>query len=79
MTGDFASGTVWMRAQAVAAEFAEILRGSYWAKENRLADLVPVADGLVAEMPGDPLVRDLADMIRKAADLQAADLQEKND
>ena len=71
--GDFASGTVWMRAQTVAAEFAEILRGSYWAKESRLADLVPVADGLAAEMPGDPVVRDLADMIRKAADLQAAE------
>ncbi len=79
LTGDFASGTVWMRTQAVAAEFAEILRGSYWAKESRLADLVPVADGLVAEMPGDPLVRDLADMIRKAADLQTSDLQENED
>lgn len=74
LAGDFASGTVWMRVQVVAAEFAEILRGSYWAKESRLADLVPVADGLAAEMPGDPLVRDLADMIRKAADLQAEDL-----
>ena len=73
--GDFASGTVWMRAQTVAAEFAEILRGSYWAKESRLVDLVPVADGLAAEMQGDPLVRDLADMIRKAADLQAADIE----
>jgi len=71
LAGDFASGTVWMRTQAVAAEFAEILRGSFWAKESRLADLVPVADGLAAEMPGDPLVRDLAEMIRKAADLQA--------
>jgi Ca-activated chloride channel family protein len=73
LVGDFASGTVWMRAQMVAAEFAEILRGSYWAKESRLADLVPVADGLAAEMPGDSLVRDLADMIRKATDLQAAE------
>jgi Ca-activated chloride channel family protein len=73
LVGDFASGTVWMRAQMVAAEFAEILRGSYWAKESRLADLVPVADGLAAEMPGDPLIRDLADMIRKATDLQAAE------
>ncbi len=76
LAGDFASGTVWMRVQTVAAEFAEILRGSYWAKESRLADLVPVADGLAAEMPGDPLVRDLANMIRKAADLQADDLDE---
>ena len=79
LTGTFASGSVWMRTQAVAAEFAEILRGSYWAKESLLVDLIPVADGLAAEMPGDPLVRDLADMIRKAADLQATDLQDKED
>ena len=42
-----------MRVQAVAAEFAEILRGSYWARDSRLSALVPLADGLVAELPGD--------------------------
>ena len=77
--GDFASGTVRMRAQTVAAEFAEILKGSFWAKESRLVDLVPVAYGLAAEMPNDPMIRDLVDMIRKAADLHAADLQENED
>ena len=78
-TGRFAEGMVWMRVQAVAAEFAEILRGSYWAKESRLIDLVPVADGLAAAMPGDPQVRDLAEMIRKAADLQTDETGEKED
>jgi hypothetical protein len=58
-----------MRVQAVVAEFAEILRGSYWAKESRLVDLIPVADGLAAALPGDPQVRELADLIRRAADL----------
>ena len=79
LTGTFADGTVWMRVQAVAAEFAEILRGSYWAKESRLVDLVPVADGLAAAMPGDPLVRDLADMIRQAADIQDATGEDEDD
>jgi Ca-activated chloride channel family protein len=79
LTGEFAGGNVWLRTQAVAAEFAEILRESYWAKESRLADLVPVADGLAAEMPGDPAVRDLADMIRQAADLQDASVPDKQD
>jgi hypothetical protein len=63
----------------LAAEFAEVLRGSFWAKESRLTDLVPVADGLASELPGDPAVRDLADMIRKAADLQDASAQDKQD
>jgi Ca-activated chloride channel family protein len=79
LTGEFAAGNVWFRTQAVAAEFAEILRGSYWAKESSLADLVPVADGLSAAMPGDPLVADLADMIRRAADLQAQQAEAEKD
>jgi Ca-activated chloride channel family protein len=79
LAGDFASGTPWLRAQAVAAEFAEILRGSYWAKESRLVDLVPAADGLTAEMPGDPRVRDLAAMIRQAGDLEGSAPRDKED
>ena len=74
--GDFGSDSAWRRAQTVAAEFAEILRESYWARESDLADLIPLADQLVKDLPGDPTVEDLAAMIRKAADLKAA--QEKD-
>ncbi len=77
--GDFASGSVGMRAQAVAAEFAEILKGSFWAKESRLVDLIPVADGLAEELPGDPMIRDLAEMIRQAADLQESEGSQEKD
>ncbi len=58
------------RAQALAAEFAEILRGSYWAKESRLADLVPLADDVAADLRDVAPVQDLRDMIRKAAALE---------
>nr|MEE4268315.1 von Willebrand factor type A domain-containing protein [Candidatus Krumholzibacteria bacterium] len=64
------------RLQAVAAEFAEILRHSFWARESRLSDLVPVVDGLVDDFPNDSetgnKARELAAMIRQAVDLQAA-------
>ncbi|MBK7770751.1 MAG: hypothetical protein IPI48_09510 [bacterium] len=63
-------GSPHRRAQALAAEFAEILRGSYWAKESRLSSLVPVADGLARELPRDQAVQDLARMVRRAADLK---------
>ncbi|PID80472.1 hypothetical protein CSB20_07320 [bacterium DOLZORAL124_64_63] len=59
------------RLQAVAAEFAEILRGSYWAKESTCADLVPVADAVAAELVGDEQAAELARLIRLAADLEA--------
>lgn len=62
-------GSPHRRAQVLAAEFAEILRGSYWAKESRVSSLVPQADRLAAELPGEQAVQDLARMIRRAADL----------
>jgi Ca-activated chloride channel family protein len=62
-------GSAHRRAQVLAAEFAEILRGSYWAKESRFSSLVPLADGLAAELPREQAVQDLARMIRRAADL----------
>lgn len=58
------------RAQALAAEFAEILRGSYWAKDSRLSALVPLADDVARQLRGDAAVQDLARMIRRAADLE---------
>lgn len=61
-----------LRLQAVAAEFAEILRGSYWAKESSLADLVAAADGVADDLPGNAKARELAELVRKAADLEAA-------
>jgi Ca-activated chloride channel family protein len=69
--GDYRSGTPWMRVQTVVAEFAELLRHSYWAREDSFAALVPLADALAAELPGDAQVQDLARMVRQAADIQA--------
>ncbi|MBU8870043.1 MAG: von Willebrand factor type A domain-containing protein [Gemmatimonadales bacterium] len=70
LKGDFASGSVWLRTQAVVAEFAEILRGSYWAKESRLTDLIPIADCLTEELPGDKQIKELAELIHLAADIE---------
>jgi Ca-activated chloride channel family protein len=67
--GDYAEGTSGMRVQTVVAEFAEILRGSYWAKGHSLADLVPVADALAEDLDDDAQVQELARMIRQAANL----------
>ncbi|MBM4132053.1 DUF3520 domain-containing protein, partial [bacterium] len=70
LSGRDGGGAPHYRAQALAAEFAEILRGSYWAKESRLSALVPIADELARELPRDQAVKDLARMIRTAADLR---------
>ena len=71
LAASFGKADARLRLAAAVAEFAEILRGSYWAKDGSLAALIPVVDGLAAELD-DPQVSELAQLVRKAADLQAA-------
>jgi len=68
---DLGLDDIHLQVQILAAEFAEILRGSFWAKGNTLQDLVPIADKLARQMGNSEQVQDLAQMIRKAASLAA--------
>jgi Ca-activated chloride channel family protein len=54
---------------AVAARFAEILRGSYWARGGDLHELARRAERIAAEWRGEERIAELADLIRRAADL----------
>jgi len=58
------------RLAAVAAEFAEILRGSYWAKESQLSELVSHVQRISNEMGSNSDVVELMDLINKAASLK---------
>ncbi len=60
-----------LRLASVVAELAEVLKGSYWAKDADLDDLFRRAQALSAEHPGDLRVAELAALIGKAAALQA--------
>ena len=59
-----------LRLAALAAEFAEILRGSYWARDGRLANLVGPAARLAEELPRDEAARELVRLIERAARLE---------
>ncbi len=61
-----------LRLAALAAEFAEILRGSYWARDGRLTDLIGPAARLAEELPRDEAARELARLIERAARLDGA-------
>jgi Ca-activated chloride channel family protein len=54
------------RLAAAAAEFAELLRGSYWAQEGNYVDLLAFAQPLEALLPNDPAVRELIELIKTA-------------
>jgi Ca-activated chloride channel family protein len=56
-----------LRLAGTVAEFAEILRGSFWAQDSALADLVPEADRLARDLEGDAQVVEFRDLVRKAA------------
>ena len=58
-----------LRLAGVAAELAEILKGSYWAKDADLAGLADEARQVARERRGDERARELADLAATAARL----------
>ena len=65
----FEDASANFRLDAAAAEFAELLRGSYWAKEGRYADALAVARGAARELKGEA-ARELVSLLEKAAKLR---------
>ena len=65
----FRDASPHFRLDAAVAEFAEILRHSFWAKESRIADVVPVARAAADDLPGDDAVREFVWLVERAVDL----------
>jgi Ca-activated chloride channel family protein len=55
-----------LRLASLVAEFAEILKGSYWAKDGDLNEVLRRARRLELDFPGDKKVRDFVGMVEKA-------------
>ena len=64
-TGGFETASDEFRLAAAAAEFAEILRSSYWAKGSSLDDVMKVAAG-IRSTAADGTAPELIEMIRAA-------------
>jgi len=64
-----------LRLLAVTAEFAEVLRESYWARGRTLTELEPLARGLAQEL-GTREAEELHRMLRSAAQLASDDRRE---
>ena len=62
-----------LRLAAIVAEFAEILKRSYWARQGSLQDLLARAQTVSAEFSGDADVAELAALVGRAARLEAAE------
>lgn len=55
---------------ACVAEFAEILRGSYWAKDGSLEDVMDLLRDADDRMTSRPELDELIDLVRRAIDLE---------
>lgn len=58
-----------LRLATLVAEFGEILKHSYWAKNADLADLARQARRTSEDFPGDARVAEFVDLVEKAAAL----------
>jgi Ca-activated chloride channel family protein len=76
---DFESASADFRLAATAAEFAEILRESYWAKGSKLSDVLSLAKSISYEYGSNKDVQEFADLVSKAAALKDKNLADMNE
>ncbi len=68
-----------LRLDATVAQFAEILRDSYWARGGNLREVARLADQVADELPGDEDVQEFARLAQRAAALRDHGPYEKRD
>ncbi len=57
------------RLDAAVAEYAEILRHSYWAKDGSLEAVLALTRQVAEELPADPDVAEFLELVARASDL----------
>jgi Ca-activated chloride channel family protein len=62
----FSSASPNFQLDVIVAEFAEIIRKSYWAQNSTLAGILEEAERISKVFPEDPQVREFVEMARKA-------------
>ncbi|MCB8967156.1 MAG: von Willebrand factor type A domain-containing protein [Ardenticatenaceae bacterium] len=70
MGTDFFAASSTFQLSAVVAEYAELLRDSYWARESDLDGLTAVALRIAGYFPGDEDVQEFAALVSQAAALR---------
>jgi Ca-activated chloride channel family protein len=54
------------RLTAAVAEYAEILRQSYWARESSMVEVLELARQAAAELPNDPDGAEFVSLVQQA-------------
>ena len=62
-----------LQLDAVVAEYAEVLRKSYWAQDSSLKEVQAQAQRVSTLLPNDPDVAEFVDLVTRAESIAAAD------
>ncbi len=66
LTNTFEEAAPRFQLAAVVAEYAEVLRESYWAEGSSLADVRRMADRVAELLPGDAEVQEFLELVSRA-------------
>lgn len=66
MERDFEYADPYFQWAVIVAEYAEVLRESYWAQESDIGDVLSQARRVADELPRDPDVDEFLELVRKA-------------
>ena len=69
MAEDFRAAAPHSQWTVIVAEYAEILRESYWAEESTLGEVLHEAERVSEYMWEEPDVSEFVDLLRKASRL----------
>jgi len=69
LTGDFGSADPYFQRSVVVAEYAEILKESYWAEESSLRYVYHEAERISELLPPDEDMSEFMELIRRASHL----------
>jgi Ca-activated chloride channel family protein len=79
LRGSFSAASSAFMLAALVAEFAEILRESYWARDGELDPVLALAHGLPDRLRKRTDVVELIDLIAKAREMKALESPEKEE
>jgi Ca-activated chloride channel family protein len=67
MAESFSAASPYFQCSVVVAEYAEILRDSYWAQGSTLAGVLEEAERVSRLLPNDPDINEFVDLVRRAS------------
>ena len=67
LAASFPAADPYFQQAVVVAEYAEVLRGSYWAQGNTLRGVLEEAERVAELLPNDPDVAEFVELVRLAS------------